>query len=141
VATLPEFPTDVFFFTLSLHPSNLLFSDKKICNPIPIPIPNISNYLKTCSISFPGGECLSLHFEFPSAGVEGQQLQQQSVQSPQRPVANALVVQSLANALGKCQFVVNMCVYIYMYIHVYSPYLLLLSTSPLPIFLFVLRWK
>ena len=24
----------------------------------------ISNYLKTCSISFPGAECLSLHFEF-----------------------------------------------------------------------------
>ena len=42
----------------------------------------ISNHLKTCSISFPGVECLSLHFEFPSGGVEGWQLQQQRVQSP-----------------------------------------------------------
>ena len=42
-------------------------------------------------------------------GVKGQQ-QQHRVQSLQRQVANALVdiVQSLANALGKCQFVVNL---------------------------------
>ena len=53
-------------------------------------------------------ECLTFHPEFPSEGVEGWQLRQHRVQSPQRPMANALVVvQSLANALGKCQFVVD----------------------------------
>ena len=36
------------------------------------------------------------------------QLQQHRVQSPHRQMANALVVvQSLANALGRCQFVVD----------------------------------
>ena len=63
----------------------------------------ISNYLKTCSTSFPGAECLSLHPGFPSGNVEGQQLQQS------RQMANALVmvVQLLKNALGKCPFVVD----------------------------------
>ena len=42
VATLPEFAPNAFFFTLSLHPNNLLFEDKKTCKPIPIPIPNIT---------------------------------------------------------------------------------------------------
>jgi len=42
VATLPEFPPNAFFFMLSLHPNNLLFADKKTCNPIPIPIPMIT---------------------------------------------------------------------------------------------------
>ena len=47
-------------------------------------------------------ECLTLHAKFPSKSVEGQQLEQH------RQMANALVVfQSLANALGKCQFVVD----------------------------------
>jgi len=48
-------------------------------------------------------ECLTLHPKLPS-GVVGQQLQQY------RHMANALVVggvQLLANALGKCQFVVD----------------------------------
>ena len=36
------------------------------------------------------------------------QLQQHRVQSPQRQMADALVVvQSLANALGRCQFVID----------------------------------
>ena len=53
-------------------------------------------------------ECLTLHPEFPSGGVEGQQLQPHRVQSLQRQMANALaVVQSLANALGEWQFEVN----------------------------------
>ena len=46
--------------------------------------------------------------ELPAGGVEGQHLQQHRVQSLQRQMANALVVvQSLANALGKHQFVVD----------------------------------
>ena len=54
-------------------------------------------------------ECLTLHPALPSAGVEGQQLQQHRVQSLQRQMANALVVAvpSLGNALGKSQFVVD----------------------------------
>ena len=53
-------------------------------------------------------ECLTLHPEFPSEGVEGWQLRQHRVQSPQRPMANALVVvQSVENALGKCQFIID----------------------------------
>ena len=46
----------------------------------------------------------------PSGDVEGQQLRQRRAQSPQRQMANALgggVAQSLANAVGKCQFVVD----------------------------------
>ena len=40
--------------------------------------------------------------------VEGQQLQQQKVQSLQRQMANSLVViQLLENSLGQCQFVVD----------------------------------
>ena len=51
---------------------------------------------------------LTLYPEFPSVGVEGQQLQQPRVQFPQRQMANALVAaQLLANALGKCQFVAD----------------------------------
>lgn len=41
-AVLLEFPPNAFFFTLRLHPRCLLFSDKKTCNPIPIPIPMIT---------------------------------------------------------------------------------------------------
>ena len=54
-------------------------------------------------------ECLPLHTEFPSGSVEGQQLQQH------RQMANALVVvlHLLANALSKCQFVVDRQVSIY----------------------------
>ena len=54
-------------------------------------------------------ECLTLHPALPSAGVEGQQLQQHRVQSLQRQETDALVVavQSLGNALGKSQFVVD----------------------------------
>ena len=46
----------------------------------------------------------------PCGDVEGQQLLQRRAQSPQRQMANALgggVAQSLANAVGKCQFVVD----------------------------------
>ena len=54
-------------------------------------------------------ECLTLHTEFPSGSVKGQQLQQH------RQMANALVVvlPLLANALSKCQFVVDRQVSIY----------------------------
>ena len=47
--------------------------------------------------------------KLPLEGVEGRQLQQHRVRSLQRQMANALVVvvQSLANALGKSQFVVD----------------------------------
>ena len=41
-AVLPEFPPNAFLFTSSLHPRSLLFSDKKTCKPIPIPIPIIT---------------------------------------------------------------------------------------------------
>ena len=37
-------------------------------------------------------ECLTLHAELPSVGVEDQQLQQRRVQFPQRQKANALVL-------------------------------------------------
>ena len=51
-------------------------------------------------------ECLTLHSKLPSGSVKGQQLQQH------RQMANALVVvQSLANALGKCQFLVDRCLW------------------------------
>ena len=55
-----------------------------------------------------GAQSVSLHPELLRS-VKGQQ-QQHRVQSPQRQVANALVaiVQSLANALGKCQCVVDL---------------------------------
>ena len=43
-------------------------------------------------------ECLILHTQLPTGLVEGQQLPQYRVQSPQR---------QMTNALGKCQFVVN----------------------------------
>ena len=52
-------------------------------------------------------ECLTLPPDFRSGGVEGQQLQQHRVQSPQRQMANALVVQSVENSLGKCQFIID----------------------------------
>ena len=46
--------------------------------------------------------------ELPLEGVEGRQLQRHRVQSLQRQMADALVaVSSLANVLGKCQFVVD----------------------------------
>ncbi len=41
-AVLLELPPKVFFFIDNLHPNNLLFSVRKICNPIPIPIPKIT---------------------------------------------------------------------------------------------------
>ena len=67
----------------------------------------ISNYLKTCSTRFPGAQSAHSPPQTPSAGVEGQQLQQHRLQSLQRQMANVLaaVVESLTNALGKCQFV------------------------------------
>ena len=47
-------------------------------------------------------ECLTLHPEFRSGSVKGQQLQQH------RQMANVLlVVQLMVNAVGKCQFVVD----------------------------------
>ena len=54
-------------------------------------------------------ECLTFHAELLSGGAEGQQLQHHKVPFLQRQMANALVVavQSLANALGKSQFVVD----------------------------------
>ena len=53
-------------------------------------------------------KCLILHPELPSGHVKGQQLQLHRVQSLQRQMANALVVdQTLANALGTRQFVVD----------------------------------
>ena len=59
-------------------------------------------YLKLCPTRFPGAQkCLTPPWS-PSAGAEGQQLQQNGAQSPQRQMANAPVVaggQSLANAL------------------------------------------
>ena len=58
----------------------------------------ISNYLKTCSTSFPGAQCLILLSEFPSGGVEGQQLPQRRVQSPHR---------QMSSAFGKRPFVVD----------------------------------
>ncbi len=42
VAVLPEFPPNAFVLTLSLHPNSLLFSERNICRPIPIPIPIIT---------------------------------------------------------------------------------------------------
>ena len=56
-------------------------------------------YLKPHSTGVPGAQNASfLHPELPSGHVEGQQLQQHRVQSLQR---------QMANALGKCQFVVD----------------------------------
>ena len=59
-------------------------------------------YLKPCPTGFPGAQkCLTPPWS-PSAGAEGQQLQQNGAQSPQRQMANAPVIaggQSLANAL------------------------------------------
>ena len=54
-------------------------------------------------------KCFILHPELPSGHILRQQLQQHKIQSPKRQMANALVavVQSLANALGKCQIVVD----------------------------------
>ena len=61
-------------------------------------------YLKPHSTGFPGAQNASfLHPELPSGHVEGQQLQQHRVQSLQR---------QMANALGKCQFVVDNIDYI-----------------------------
>ena len=62
------------------------------------------NWLKDLFHQFPWStECLTLHPEFASGSVEGQQLQWH------RQMANALVVvvQWLVNALGKCQLVVD----------------------------------
>ena len=52
-------------------------------------------------------ECLTLCPKLPSGSIKGQQLQQQ------RQMANALVVvvQSLANAPGKSQFLVDRCLW------------------------------
>ena len=56
-------------------------------------------YLKPHSTGFLGTQNASfLHPELPSGRVEGQQLQQHRVQSLQR---------QMANALGKCHFVVD----------------------------------
>ena len=82
----------------------MIFLDKRDADKIRIGIlkwilENIC--LKTYSTSFPGAECLTLHPEFPSEGVEGQQLQHR-VRSPQRQMANALIVlvQLLAMLVG-----------------------------------------
>ena len=58
----------------------------------------ICNYLKTCSTSFLGAECLTLHAELPSGCVEGQQLQQNRAQS---------LEEADGKCLGKCPFVVD----------------------------------
>ena len=64
--------------------------------------------LKTCSTSFPGAQSASFSTLSFLGRAEGQQLQQLRVHSPQRQMANTLVVvQSLANALGKHQFVTD----------------------------------
>ena len=73
------------------------FVNIKRCKDRDYETTKISNYLKTCSTNFPGTECLTVHPELSSGHVEGQQLQQQRAQSLQR---------QMANALGKCQFVV-----------------------------------
>ena len=59
-------------------------------------------------------ECLTPPWT-PSADVEDQQLRQHRVPSPQRQTANApLVIQFLANALGRCQFVVDILFHSYL---------------------------
>ena len=50
----------------------------------------------------------------PSGGVEGQELQQQGGSVSAEAEANALVAQSLASALGKCQFVADTVVPVWM---------------------------
>ena len=64
----------------------------------------ISNYLKTCSTSFPGAQCLILLSEFPSGDVEGQQLQQCRVQSPHRQMTGAFGKRPFVvhSSIGKC---------------------------------------
>ena len=57
-----------------------------------------SNYLKTCSTSFPGAACPTLHAELPSGCVEGHSCSSRGF---------SLWKRQRANALGKCQFVVD----------------------------------
>ena len=65
-------------------------------------------FLKTRSTSFCGTQSISLStLSSPRGVLIGHQLQQHRVQFPQRQMADALLVQSLADALGKCQFVVD----------------------------------
>ena len=69
-------------------------------------------YLQTCSSSFPGAQSASFStLNSPGwgwGGVKDQELQQHRVQSPQRQMANKLVVvQSLANAPVQYHFIVN----------------------------------
>ena len=73
---------------------------------------SVPESIQTCKDLFPqfpwSTECLTLHPAFPSAGAEGQQLQQRRAQCLQRQEAGALAaVQWLANTLGKRQFVVD----------------------------------
>lgn len=56
---------------------------------------------------FPGAECLILCPEFPAAGVEGLQLQQHRARSSEADANTPVVFQSLANAFGRCVFVVD----------------------------------
>ena len=66
-------------------------------------------YLKTHFTRFPGAQSAYLHPELPKGMLKVKQLQEHRVQSPQREMVNSLVVvvQLLANTLGKCQFVVD----------------------------------
>ena len=65
-------------------------------------------FLKTRSTSFCGTQSISLStLSSPRGVLIGHQLQQHRVQFPQRQMADALLVQSLADAFGKCQFVVD----------------------------------
>ena len=65
-------------------------------------------HLKTRSTSFCGAQSISLStLSSPRGVLMSRQLQQHRVQFPQRQMADALLVQSLANALGKCQFVAD----------------------------------
>ena len=76
------------------------FINMKRCKDWDHETTKISNYLRTSSTNFLGAECLTLHPELSSGHVEGQQLLQQRAQSLHR---------QMANALGKCQFVVCTC--------------------------------
>ena len=73
---------------------------------------SVPENIQPCKDLFPqfpwSTECLTLHPAFPSAGAEGQQLQQRRAQCLQRQEAGALAaVRWLANTLGKRQFVVD----------------------------------
>ena len=62
----------------------------------------IYNYLKTCPSRFPGAQSASLHPELLQEALEVSRCSS-SIQSPQRQMANAFVVQSLAMLLVVAQ--------------------------------------